>query len=135
MEGKMESGTQHSKGMEEQHKKPLANVLLIGWSLIYLLYVALGGWLGTGKDALAGPRTSLMDYISSSVWLGLGIVQLVVAIVLSKTSKRWLWWASISFAMLSLNTVLIPPLIAPFFPSSVANLSSKGYELNFTGIH
>jgi hypothetical protein len=127
MEGKMESGTQHSKGMEEQHKKPLANVLLIGWSLIYLLYVALGGWLGTGKDALAGPRTSLMDYISSSVWLGLGIVQLVVAIV-----------AVVGFYIIChavSKYCAYPPLIAPFFPSSVANLSSKGYELNFTGIH
>jgi TRAP-type uncharacterized transport system fused permease subunit len=116
MEEKMESSLQqHNEHKKKQDSRPIVKALLIGWSVFYLLYTLLGVWLGTGEDALAGPRTSLADYIFSTVWLSLGVLQLVVTIMLKKYSKRWLWWVAIAFAVLSLGTVIGPPLLAPLF--------------------
>jgi hypothetical protein len=116
MEEKMESSLQqHNEHKKKQDSRPIVKALLIGWSGFYLLYTLLGAWLGTGKYALAGSRTSLADYIFSGVWVGLGVLQLVAAVMLGKSSKRWLWWVAIAFAVLSLGTVIGPPLLAPLF--------------------
>jgi len=112
----MESSTQqYNKRMKAKNGNPVVKALFIGWSILYLLYALLGIWLGTGKHALAGPRTSLTDYIFSTVWLGLSVLQLVAAIMLNEDSKRCLWWTAIVFAIVSSSIVIGAPLLAPLF--------------------
>jgi uncharacterized protein (DUF486 family) len=116
MEGKMESDMQqHNDHIKVRSGKPIVKALLVCWSIIYFSYALLGVWLGTGEYALAGPRTSLSDYIASAVWLGLSVLQLLVTVTLVRHPKRWLWWAAIVFAVVSVGTVIGPPLLAPLF--------------------
>jgi hypothetical protein len=112
----MELGTQQdNENTKTRNGKHIAKVLLIGWSILYLSYALLGVWIGTGEHALSGPRTSPTDYIFSGVWLSLSILQLVVAIMLNKDSKRWLWWVAVAFAVVSSSLVIGAPLLAPLF--------------------
>jgi hypothetical protein len=98
----------YNKPMEKQNNISVVKALYIGWSIFYFLYALLGVWLGTGKYALAGPQTSLGDYMFAGVWLGFSIVQVVIAVMAAKRPERWLTWTSTAFAIVSVCMVVAP---------------------------
>lgn len=102
--------------MEDAKKRPVVSALLIGWATFYLLYALLGVWMGTGKDALAGPSTT-GDNIFAVAWLGCAVLQLVAAVALHRQYKRWLFWTAIALAALSVSMVFGPLLLSPLFGS------------------
>jgi hypothetical protein len=106
---------QDNADIKQQNSRQVVRALLISWSIFYFLYALLGVWLGTGKDALAGPHTSSTDYIFAGVWFGLSVLQMAAAVVLNKRPQRWLLRTTITFAVLSIITVIAPPLLSPLF--------------------
>jgi uncharacterized membrane-anchored protein len=95
--------------VEHSNERRIAKAVLVGWSVLFFLYTLLGVWVGTGPDALAGPST-LKDDILAGIWLSFSIVQLVIAIILHKHYKPWLFWVAVIFAILSTCTIFGPLL-------------------------
>ena len=99
--------------MKPQSINPVIKVLLVGWSAVYLLYAMLGVWLTTGPAALDS-RTrpdTLGDNIMSGVWILLSVMQLIIAVVLNRHYKPWLFWVAITLAILSAGMFIGPILI------------------------
>ena len=86
--------------MRLPHKSSLAKDLILGWAIFLFLYVLLGVWAGTGKDALAGPSRRTDD-IFAGLWFACGALQLGIAIALHKQSRPWLFWIAVTLTILS----------------------------------
>lgn len=99
--------------MKPSSLNPIAKILLVGWSVIYLLYAMLGVWLTIGPHALAS-RTqpdTLGSNILSGIWILLSVLQLVIAITLIKHYRPWLFWIAIGLAVVSAGMLLGPILV------------------------
>ena len=55
-----------------------------------------------------------LDNILAGVWLGFGVLQLIIAVALAKQPRSWLLRIAIIIAVLSASIVIGPPLLAPF---------------------
>ena len=91
----------------DEHR--VARILLVAWSIMYLLYTLLGAWLGSGPDALAGPSTTT-DNIFAVVWVAFSIAQLAVAAKVYKRYTPKLFAAAVVFAVASVAVVFVPLL-------------------------